>query len=31
VLSAANVSRFYGASVRVVRDDDGVFVLPRRA
>jgi iron complex transport system ATP-binding protein len=31
VLSAANVSQFYGASVRVVRDDDGVFVLPRRA
>jgi iron complex transport system ATP-binding protein len=30
VLSAANVSAYYGASVRVVRDDDGVFVLPVR-
>jgi iron complex transport system ATP-binding protein len=30
VLSAANVARFYGASVRVVADDGGVFVLPYR-
>jgi iron complex transport system ATP-binding protein len=30
VLSAANIARFYGASVRVVRDDDGVFVRPYR-
>jgi iron complex transport system ATP-binding protein len=30
VLSAANIARFYGASVRVIRDDDGVFVLPYR-
>jgi iron complex transport system ATP-binding protein len=30
VLSAANIARFYGASVRVVRDDHGVFVLPYR-
>jgi iron complex transport system ATP-binding protein len=30
VLSAANVSSFYGANVRVVRDEDGVFVLPVR-
>jgi iron complex transport system ATP-binding protein len=30
VLSAANIARFYGASVRVVRDDDAVFVLPYR-
>ena len=30
VLSAANIARFYGASVRVVRDEDGVFVLPYR-
>jgi iron complex transport system ATP-binding protein len=31
VLTAANVARFYGASVRVVHDDEGVFVLPQRA
>jgi iron complex transport system ATP-binding protein len=30
VLSAANIARFYGASVRVIRDDDGVFVRPFR-
>jgi cobalamin transport system ATP-binding protein len=30
VLSAANIARFYGASVRVIRDEDGVFVLPYR-
>jgi len=30
VLSAANVSSYYGANVRVVRDEDGVFVLPVR-
>jgi len=30
VLSTANVSSYYGASVRVVRDEDGVFVLPVR-
>jgi len=30
VLSAANIARFYGASVRIVHDDDGVFVLPYR-
>jgi iron complex transport system ATP-binding protein len=30
VLSAVNVSSYYGANVRVVRDEDGVFVLPVR-
>jgi iron complex transport system ATP-binding protein len=30
VLSSANVSSYYGAHVRVVHDDDGVFVLPLR-
>jgi iron complex transport system ATP-binding protein len=30
VLSSANVSSYYGASVRVVHDDEGVFVLPVR-
>jgi iron complex transport system ATP-binding protein len=30
VLSASNIARFYGASVRIVRDNDGVFVLPYR-
>jgi len=30
VLSAANIARFYGASVRIVHDDGGVFVLPHR-
>jgi iron complex transport system ATP-binding protein len=30
VLSTANVSAYYGAHVRVVRDEDGVFVLPLR-
>jgi cobalamin transport system ATP-binding protein len=30
VLSTANLSAFYGARVRVVRDDEGVFVLPLR-
>ncbi len=30
VLSAPNVSTYYGADVRIVQDDDGVFVLPVR-
>jgi iron complex transport system ATP-binding protein len=30
VLSEANVASFYGANVRVVRDEGGVFVLPLR-
>jgi len=30
VLSSANVSSYYGARVRVVHDEDGVFVLPLR-
>jgi iron complex transport system ATP-binding protein len=30
VLSAANLSAHYDARVRVVRDDDGIFVLPLR-
>jgi len=30
VLSAPNVSTYYGADVRIVHDDDGVFVLPVR-
>jgi len=30
VLSTANVSAYYGANVRVVHDEDGVFVLPVR-
>jgi iron complex transport system ATP-binding protein len=30
VLSSTNVSSYYGARVRVVHDDDGVFVLPLR-
>ena len=30
VLSEETISTFYGASVRVVHDEDGVFVLPRR-
>jgi iron complex transport system ATP-binding protein len=30
VLSAANVSSYYGANVRVVHDEAGVFVLPLR-
>jgi iron complex transport system ATP-binding protein len=30
VLSSANVSSYYGANVRVVHDDEGVFVLPLR-
>jgi iron complex transport system ATP-binding protein len=30
VLSAPNVAAYYGADVRVVHDDDGVFVLPIR-
>ena len=30
VLSAANLSAYYGASVRVVSDEDGTFVLPQR-
>jgi ABC-type cobalamin/Fe3+-siderophores transport system ATPase subunit len=30
VLSAANLAAYYGASVRVVSDEDGTFVLPRR-
>jgi iron complex transport system ATP-binding protein len=30
VLSAPNVAAHYGASVRIVEDEDGVFVLPLR-
>jgi iron complex transport system ATP-binding protein len=30
VLSAANLSAYYGASVRIVSDEDGTFVLPQR-
>ena len=30
VLSTVNVSSYYGANVRVVHDDEGVFVLPLR-
>ena len=30
VLSAPNLSSFYGAQVRVLQDDDGIFVLPLR-
>jgi iron complex transport system ATP-binding protein len=30
VLSSSNVSSYYGANVRVVHDDEGVFVLPLR-
>ena len=30
VLSPANIARFYGATVRVVHDENGVFVLPHR-
>jgi iron complex transport system ATP-binding protein len=30
VLSAADLSSFYGASVRVIDDEDGIFVLPLR-
>ena len=30
VLSASNLAAFYGASVRVVSDEQGLFVLPRR-
>jgi cobalamin transport system ATP-binding protein len=30
VLSAPNVSAYYGADVRIVHDDDGVYVLPVR-
>jgi ABC-type cobalamin/Fe3+-siderophores transport system ATPase subunit len=30
VLSAPNVSAHYGANVRVVDDENGVFVLPVR-
>lgn len=30
VLSATNVSSYYGARVRVLRDEDGLFVLPVR-
>jgi iron complex transport system ATP-binding protein len=30
VLSVANVSTYYRANVRVVRDEDGVYVLPLR-
>ena len=31
VLSAANLATYYGASVRIVSDGDGLFVLPTRA
>ena len=30
VLSVSNLEAYYGASVRIVADDDGLFVLPRR-
>ena len=30
VLSVANLASYYGASVRVVEDEDGIFVLPLR-
>jgi iron complex transport system ATP-binding protein len=30
VLSEATIGSYYGADVRVVRDEDGVYVLPRR-
>ncbi|HEY4413718.1 MAG TPA: ABC transporter ATP-binding protein [Gaiellaceae bacterium] len=30
VLSAANLSAYYGATVRIVSDEGGTFVLPRR-
>ena len=30
VLSAVNVASYYGANVRVVHDEGGVFVLPLR-
>jgi iron complex transport system ATP-binding protein len=30
VLSAPNVGAYYGADVRIVSDDDGIFVLPVR-
>jgi cobalamin transport system ATP-binding protein len=30
VLSAANLRSFYGANVRVVQDEEGIFVLPLR-
>ena len=30
VLSPENLGAYYGASVRVVQDEDGTFVLPRR-
>jgi iron complex transport system ATP-binding protein len=30
VLSAANLAAYYGASVRIVSDEQGLFVLPRR-
>jgi ABC-type multidrug transport system ATPase subunit len=30
VLSNLNVSSYYGANVRVIHDEDGVFVLPLR-
>jgi iron complex transport system ATP-binding protein len=31
VLSEETIAAFYGASVRIVREDGGVYVLPRRA
>jgi iron complex transport system ATP-binding protein len=31
VLSAANLAAYYGANVRIVSDDAGLFVLPTRA
>ena len=30
VLSPANLAAFYGASVRIISDEQGLFVLPRR-
>ena len=31
VLSEATISAFYGAAVRIIHDESGVFVLPQRA
>ncbi|HZC31638.1 MAG TPA: ABC transporter ATP-binding protein [Gaiellaceae bacterium] len=31
VLSVANLAAYYGASVRIVSDEDGLFVLPQRS
>jgi len=31
VLSATNLAAYYGASVRIISDEDGLFVLPQRS